>query len=1031
MSFRAGRYELLQRLAAGVSGEVYRGVGPAGEAVAVKVLKPGPKGLERLFRQEIAFLAELDHPHVLPVLDAGRLEAGSPDGAVAAGARWLALPFCPGGTLADRAPDGFEALSRALQQVLLALGHCHARGILHRDVKSENLMVDARGHLQLADFGLGARWGAGAVRRPQRGGTPVYVAPEQGAGQWWAEVPATDLHAVGVLAWALAAGHLPLLRRSADKDLALGAARRLPRLRPRFPVPDGFSDWCRRLAHPEARRRPALAAEALAELRALGGPVFRPRPRPAQASPGLGVAALRRLPLRGRSAERRALARVISRVRGRPPRAVVLRGEQGSGRSTLARWLAERASEEGLAWIHRVDAASGSGRDGLDDAVAHALGVQRATREEAAARLGEVDDLEVLWPTRPMPPPARRAAMRRAMVAAARGLPCLVWIDDADEAPEALRFALDWLASDDSGVLLLSLHTSPSDPQVEALLQEVLASPLASEVSVPPLQDADVASLVDALLPLQPSLRSDVIARAQGRPAVARQLVCDWIERGLLGASEGGHYLAETDGRGIPVDLQAIWQRRLDGLFDGRPLGWRVAARAAAALGRECELLAWQTACAALGVEPEEGVLEHLHGARVLAVEGDHLRFVQARPFRLLEHEALHDPDVARAALDALGDAGDVERRLQLLEALGELAAMVRVALEAAFAEDARDVERSATWYRRAWRAASALGPEGNEPARIALQGMSRAAYVLQHGDGFDEVIAACDALADAGDPVARVVAHRARAYQASVQGDPLAAAAHLEAGVAVAVPGDPVSLTMAGELASQYLEVGRCADAYAMLGTVDPGEHLRLKHWVALMRLEAQVGMGQATQAMLGCEALREAVLADTDGPVQVAQYYGVMAAALHELGHLREALEMLDRSVAVRREIGLPSPVAATARAGLLLQLDDLEGARASLLGQVDGSEARIFELLRMAIEAREAPSEGLGRALLRWLEVDDPRIEPTRLRALEMLGDALVAVHRDAARAAWSEALRGWSVLARTRREERLRRKLEGGP
>jgi serine/threonine protein kinase len=230
--------------------------------------------MQRLFRQEVVLLAELEHPCVLPVLDTGRLDEALPDGSIDAGALWLAMPLCDGGTLSSRPPTTFDELAVVLQQVLLALGHCHARGILHRDVKADNLLYTRDGTLVLADFGLGARWGAHAVRRPQRGGTPVYVAPEQGAGEWWREGPPTDLHAVGVLAWSLAAGHLPMVRRQATKDLALGAGRRLPRLRARFGVPEAFAGWCKRLAHPDPRRRPALAAEALAELRAMGAPLW-------------------------------------------------------------------------------------------------------------------------------------------------------------------------------------------------------------------------------------------------------------------------------------------------------------------------------------------------------------------------------------------------------------------------------------------------------------------------------------------------------------------------------------------------------------------------------------------------------------------------------------------------------------------------------------------------------------------------------------------------------------------------------------
>jgi len=1030
VTFRAGRYELVQRLASGGSGAVYRAVAPGGEAVAIKVLRPGRPKLERLFRQEVLLLAELDHPHILPVLDTGRLQAESPDGSLPARSLWLAMPYCEGGTLASRPPTTFDELAVMLQQVLLALSHCHARGILHRDVKSDNLLYDSDGRLCLADFGLGARWDARAVRRPQRGGTPVYVAPEQGAGNWWAEGPSTDLHAVGVLGWSLAAGHLPMVRRSASKDLALGAGRRLPRLRSRFPVPEAFGGWCKRLAHPDPARRPALAAEALAELRAMGGPLWSVATPPSSAH-GLAVVPLRRLPVVGRSTERRALAAVLSGAKGGVPRVVILEGPQGCGKTTLARWMAERAMEDGTAWVHHVEAGAGTSRDGLDETVARALGVQRATQEEAKQRVVDPEVLEALWPSRAVAPAARRGAMRGALERRSGELPSLVWVDEAQEAPEALRFVVEWVDARRPGVLLVTVDDDRPDPGAHELLGHLAQLAVTTVVRLKPLTDHELGIIVDDMLPLQPELRADVVARAEGRPAFARQLICDWIARGLLGQGDRGHYLADTDGRGIPLDLAQIWRQRLDGLLEGHPEAWRDGLQVAAVLGREVLLDEWREVCAVLGVPADDALWDHLHAARLLSLELDRIRFTQARPFRLLETDGIEQrggPKRVREVVAVLAKRGDdtLLHRVDLLRRIGAFDDAFTAALAGAARIDHIDVERGAQLYTAALEVADE-GFEDRDPRHLwALRGLSRAAYVMQNAELLTRLAARFEDVAAAhGLPLAVVGAHRCRAWIASVNGEVEEAVRHLELGVADAVAGDDLSLSMVGELAAHYLELGRCAQAFRLLSRMDAPADQASQHWLALLRLEAQAGMGDATKALLACEALREEV-EQGSSVVQHAQLHGVVAAALQELGHVEESLDAVRQAIALRKEAGLPSPIATAMEAGLLLQLERTDEALAALERSAPGSEARTFEIVRLAVDVARGETALLAARLSSWLAVADSSVSVTRARALERLGDDLVATRPELAVRAWARAEQEWAARGATRRVERVARK-----
>jgi serine/threonine protein kinase len=1030
MTSRAGPYELRQRLASGVSGAVYVADGPAGRA-AVKLQRPGRAVMQRLFRQEVVLLAELEHPCVLPVLDTGRLDEALPDGSIDAGALWLAMPLCDGGTLSSRPPTTFDELAVVLQQVLLALGHCHARGILHRDVKADNLLYTRDGTLVLADFGLGARWGAHAVRRPQRGGTPVYVAPEQGAGEWWREGPPTDLHAVGVLAWSLAAGHLPMVRRQATKDLALGAGRRLPRLRARFGVPEAFAGWCKRLAHPDPRRRPALAAEALAELRAMGAPLWALPSRPPPVH-GPSVVPLRRLPVVGRAQERRLLARWLSGGTARGPRVVLLRGPQGAGTTTLARWLAERAIEDGTAWVHQIQAGAGTSRDGLDETVARALGVQHASRSDAAERVDDPEVLEVLWPTRSASPTERRRAMREVLCRRAGDLPVMVWVDEAHEAPEALRFVVDWVDSRTPGSLLVTLHDGEPDPAAADLVRHLEGLAATTTVRLDALRPEELGAVVDAMLPLQPELRADVVARAEGRPAFARQLVCDWIARGLLGHGQRGHYLADTDGRGIPLDLEDIWRRRIDGLLDGHPVAWREALSVAALLGREVLLDEWSTACAARGVAADEALLDHLQGARLVAVEADRFRFTQARPYRLLKADAGAGPDAAaraRAAVSALEGRGDetLEQRVDCLSGAGLVEEATDLALEGAAVSAYTDIDRSVRRITMVRPAAEAR-LRADDPRRLdVLQGLARAYFISQRTEELDALSDAFEALAEQGVRGARMGFHRCRGWCASLRNDHAAAIRELELGVAEAseVAGR-FATTMIAELADHYQILGNYARAYRLLCSIELPADKVARHWVLLLRYETLVGMGKPRKALLKVEALREEVLA-TESVVQHAQLHGVVSAALRELGHVSESLDAIERVLAIREEAGLPSPVAALTRAGLLLQLERLDDAREAVSYEPKGSAARGYELMRLAIDVASGDLSLVAARLSGWLAADDGSVDPTTVRALERLGDDLVGRRPELARKAWAAAEQRWAVYGAERRVARVRRKL----
>jgi tetratricopeptide (TPR) repeat protein/predicted Ser/Thr protein kinase len=180
---RIGKYEILREIARGGMAVVYEALDPTlGRPVALKVLKEGNH--ERL-RREAAAAAKLRHPNVVAVHEVGL--------------DYIAMDLIRGKTLAEAAgglkPDERLAI---LETVARAVAHAHAQGVIHRDLKPHNILIEPDGRVVLTDFGL-ARIDGGEdlTRTGAVFGTPHYMAPEQVQGT--GSSPATDVWALGVL----------------------------------------------------------------------------------------------------------------------------------------------------------------------------------------------------------------------------------------------------------------------------------------------------------------------------------------------------------------------------------------------------------------------------------------------------------------------------------------------------------------------------------------------------------------------------------------------------------------------------------------------------------------------------------------------------------------------------------------------------------------------------------------------------------------------------------------------------------------
>ncbi|MFT4977289.1 MAG: serine/threonine protein kinase/tetratricopeptide (TPR) repeat protein [Myxococcota bacterium] len=636
---------LAERIGRGGMGEVWRGTHlDLDLPIALKVLRTPDPRHRAAFLNEIRAISTLSHPHIIDIVEQGQL---SPDDTaeLPAGSPYLAMELAQGTIAPSCGQMSWDGIRATLLSLLSALGHAHARGLLHGDLKPGNVLLVGP-IIKLSDFGLARRLG----RPPEATvsmGTPRYMAPEQALSRWREAGPWTDLFALGRLTEAMLYGKP-------------GSSSPHPTL----PLPEGFLSWLARLLAPDPADRFQRAADAAYSLAMLPEPpealpgdrgaaqldhtltfpdvvssiiedtwhsevlvgpppdalpstivlADRPRPplpedwraptlRPGPRRQGLSLLGLRSSPTIGREAEQEVLWSALRAVSEGELRVCIIGGEAGTGKRRLAHWLSERAHEVGavtvLAARHTERSSDALGR--MLAHTFHCIGLSRdevARLVEAQLRLDGVDDpyewqglTELIVPSgmvRFSAQGARFALLQRHLERTARTQqrPVLLRLEDAQWGGEALAFAMHLLRARHRPpvLVLITWAPVPDRPLETSRLKALLRQPRVQQLLVEPLRPGEQRRLVSEAQGLSPALAARAAALSGGRPMFATHLVKHWAETGSLHLTPDGIEARPDPDRPLaaPESLDALWLARLDHCISQLPPGVSAEQRLAA-----------------------------------------------------------------------------------------------------------------------------------------------------------------------------------------------------------------------------------------------------------------------------------------------------------------------------------------------------------------------------------------------------------------------------------------------------------------
>jgi predicted ATPase len=754
---RISHYSILGTLGAGGMGEVYLAEDTRlRRKVAIKLLPShltSDAGRVQRFEQEARAASALNHPNIVTIYDIGKSEAGP----------FIAMEFVPGRTLRTLGPEpvAIETLADWGRQIATALASAHDAGIVHRDIKPDNIMVREDGYVKVLDFGV-ARLSpkdaptsdvatAAATDPGTLVGTLRYMAPEQAAGG--TVNAAADMFALGVVLYELATGRHPV-----EADTLVGFIQALTSESPTPPsrivpaIPFAFDALVLHLMNKDERRRPtaretAAALSAVKDDRGMATPsVSAPRPS-----------------VVGREHERAAVwSAAEAAIAGRGS-LVCVAGEPGIGKTTLVEdVLAEVAAsgrpcrvtrgrcserlagtEAYLPWLETLDAL------GRDDSGASTMQTIRRIAPTWFAQVApgdESSEAALITALKDASQERLKRELRLLLEELSRDRLLVLFFDDLHWADVSTVDLLGFVGSRLSAMRVLILATyRPTDlllakhPFLQ-LRPDLQARGVCHEVQLGFLSEADIAAYLEMEFPghrFPPELRTLIHTRTEGSPLFMGDLVRYLRNRGVIAREHDVWLLAqalpvlESD---LPESMRGMIERKIAQLTDDD----RNLLVVASVQGYQFDsvIVARALGVAQDAVEERLEFLERAHAfVRLVADEEfpDRTLTLRYRFVHVLYHESLYrslrstrlaslSRAVAAALLEAYGD-----QRGRVAPALADLFEASRDFVQAAeyfllAAQNATRVFANHEAIALARRGLSALASLPDTPARARLE---------------------------------------------------------------------------------------------------------------------------------------------------------------------------------------------------------------------------------------------------------------------------------------------------------------------
>jgi tetratricopeptide (TPR) repeat protein/tRNA A-37 threonylcarbamoyl transferase component Bud32 len=593
-----GRYTLLKKLGEGGRGVVYKARDTVlDRVVAIKTLKSTTSAGEAhsRFIREAQAVGRLNYPNIVSVYDVG----------TEAEMQFLVLEFVDGGCLSDLMatyPDGkcdVQTVLRIGMDICSALQYAHSQGVLHRDIKPQNIMINQDGVAKLMDFGLAKMLGqSDLTREGVIVGTVAYVAPEVALGK--GADTRSDLYSLGAVLYEALTGKPPFqgddpvrIIFSHVHDYPVPPAKLDPK------IPQALSECIMQLLEKDPDKRYRSAADLLDSLKKIAEGFVKGVPVTSYESgvvvPGPRPIALKEVRLVDRDEEMTTLREAVDRTLGGEGRVVFLHGEAGIGKTRLTRELGAYARLRGMQVLH-----------GRCPALFHMDGVppyslwsevikdylEICTPEQLYRAMGfypgEVSKLVpeirqklgAIPPSLPIGPEQERdrlfEAVSQLITNISKEIPLLLVLDDLQWTDQTSIMLLDYLARGvyRTPLLMLGAYRETDIDEKHPLapvMTELDRARVLQSVSLKRMSLEDVSEIVRRILDQEDVPREfceSVYEKARGNPFFVEEVVKSLKEEGIIHREDNQWKIEQISRIQFPKTVKAVLKARIGRLDD-------------------------------------------------------------------------------------------------------------------------------------------------------------------------------------------------------------------------------------------------------------------------------------------------------------------------------------------------------------------------------------------------------------------------------------------------------------------------------